>query len=59
MIKNAVILGLRPNEVRALPPRDYWLMRDGYNEAHSVAATGPGATAPSMTEAMEMVKKYG
>lgn len=40
-------------------PRDFWLMVEGYNATHSGAASGPGANAPSMDEAMDMVRKYG
>ena len=59
VIKNAVILGLKPHEVRAMPPRDYWLMVQGYNDAHSGEGSSPGANAPSMAEAMDLVNKYG
>ena len=38
-------------------PCDFWLMAEGYNEGHT--ATGPGANAPSMDEARELVEKYG
>lgn len=40
-------------------PRDFWLMVEGSNDAHSGAKTGPGANAPSMDEAMDLVKRYG
>lgn len=58
-MKNAVILGLKPNEVREMIPRDFWLMVEGHNDAHSGAKSGPGANAPSMDEAMDLVNEYG
>lgn len=55
MIRNGIVIGLKPNEIRDMLPRDVWLCFEGWNDAH--AAPKPGANAPSKEEYMDLVRR--
>lgn len=57
MIKNAVIAGYKPSEIRDMIPRDTFIVFDGWNEAHSPKK--PGSDAPSIEDARALAERYG
>lgn len=57
IIASAVPLGFRPAEVRAMIPRDWLLVKRGYDAAQ--AGARPGASAPSKAEVAALVEAYG
>jgi len=55
MIKNGVIAGLKPEEVRGMIPKDTWLVFDGWMAAHSPPK--PGSDAMSADEYRQLVRR--
>jgi len=43
MIKNGIIAGLKPDEIRDMLPKDAWLVFKGWSEAHSPKSVGDNA----------------
>lgn len=43
MIKNGIVAGLKPEEVRDMVPKDTWLVFEGWSEAHSPKKAGSEA----------------
>lgn len=43
MIQNGIVIGLRPEEIRDMLPRDTWLVFDGWQRAHSPKKSGQDA----------------
>ncbi len=57
IIVSAVPLGYRPDEVRAMIPRDWMLVKRGHE---ALAEAGqPGQRAPSEAEISDLVERYG
>lgn len=54
MIRNGIAIGLRPDEIRGMIPRDVWLVFQGWNDAH--APDRPGANAMTAEEYRELVR---
>lgn len=57
IIRSAAPLGILPDQVRDLPPRDWLLVKRGYED--QARAMKPGANAPSKSEVDELVRLYG
>ena len=55
--RSAAPLGILPDQVRALIPRDWLLVVRGYDDKNQ--AGKPGADAPSIAEVEELVRLYG
>lgn len=56
IIRSAAPLGILPDQVRAMIPRDWMLIARGY--ADQAKAGKPGADAPSRAETDELVRLY-
>ena len=54
MIKNGIVIGLKPEEIRNQIPKDTWLVFQGWNDAHS--PNKAGSNAMSKTEYKELVR---
>ena len=57
IIRSAAPLGILPDQVRAMCPRDWLLINRGYED--QAQAMKPGGTAPSKAEVDELVRLYG
>jgi hypothetical protein len=57
MIQNAIVTGLKPEEIRDMIPMDTFLVFEGWQKAHSPQK--PGSNAPSIEEAKQLAKRYG
>lgn len=57
MIGMAIVMGLKPEEVRAMTPNDFWTVVDGWNSAHEPPQAG--ANAPTPEEVQELKRLYG
>lgn len=55
--RSAAPLGILPDQVRAMIPRDWMLVVRGYED--QAKAGQPGADAPSRPEVAELVRLYG
>ena len=55
MIKNGIVIGLRPQEIRDMIPRDTWIVFDGWQRAHSPKQ--PGQEAMTAKEYRALVEK--
>lgn len=55
--RSAAPLGILPDQVRAMIPRDWLLVARGY--ADQANAATPGAKAPSQSEIDDLVRRYG
>lgn len=55
MVKNGIVIGLKPDEIRDMLPRDVWLCFEGWNDAHE--GPKPGANAPSKEEYQDLVRR--
>lgn len=55
--RSAAPLGILPDQVRAMIPRDWILVARGYRDQAQVGK--PGADAPSRAEVEELVRLYG
>jgi hypothetical protein len=49
------VIGLRPDDIRDMMPRDVWLCFAGWNEAHSPEK--PGQNAMTADEYRELVRQ--
>jgi len=54
MIKNGIVIGLKPEEIRNQIPKDTWIVFKGWNDAHSPNEAGSGAM--TKTEYKELVR---
>jgi hypothetical protein len=54
MIQNGIVIGLRPEEIRDMLPRDTWLVFEGWQRAHSPKK--PGQDAMSEEEYRALVR---
>jgi len=43
MVKSGIVIGLRPNEIRDMVPKDTWLVFQGWQDAHSPKKPGSEA----------------
>jgi hypothetical protein len=43
MIANGIVIGLRPEEIRDMVPKDTWLVFKGWSDAHSPKEKGSEA----------------
>ena len=43
MIANGIVIGLRPEEIRDMLPKDTWLVFQGWTDAHSPKKAGSEA----------------
>lgn len=57
IIRGAAPLGFRPAEIRRMIPRDWMLIKRGYDD--QARAGRPGADAPTKAEVAELVRAYG
>lgn len=55
--RSAAPLGILPDQVRAMIPRDWLLVVRGHGD--QAQAGKPGADAPSRAEVAELVELYG
>jgi len=55
MIKNGIIAGLKPEEIRDMVPKDTWLVFEGWSDAHSPKK--PGAEAMTASEYRNLVER--
>lgn len=56
MIKSGILIGLRPEEIRDMIPKDTWLVFEGWNDAHSPKKAGSEAmSSESYRKLVEMV----
>ena len=54
MIKNGIVAGLKPEELRDMIPRDSFLVFEGWQEAH--APKKAGSDAPTLEQHREIVR---
>jgi hypothetical protein len=52
MIKNGILIGLRPNEIRDMIPMDTWTVFEGWSEAHSPKKAGQDAMSADQYRAL-------
>lgn len=56
MIKNGIVAGLKPEEIRDMIPKDTWLVFEGWSEANSPKKAGADAmTAEQYRNLVERV----
>lgn len=55
MIRNGIVIGLRPEEIRDMLPKDTWLIFEGWHDAHSPKK--PGQDAMSADEYRALVRQ--
>ena len=55
MIKNGIVAGLKPEELRDMIPKDSFLVFEGWQEAHSPKKAG--SDAPSLEQHREIVER--
>ena len=55
MIRSGIVIGLRPEEIRDMLPKDTWLVFEGWNDAHSPKK--PGQDAMSADEYRALVRQ--
>jgi|TARA_R110000803_G_scaffold39926_2_gene86047 hypothetical protein len=56
MIANGIVIGLRPEEIRDMIPKDTWLIFEGWSKAHSPKKAGDDAmTADQFRELVRRV----
>jgi hypothetical protein len=56
MIKSGILIGLLPEQIRDMIPKDVWLTFEGWQEAHSQKKPGSDAmTADQFRELVEQV----
>ena len=56
MIKNGIVAGLKPDEIRDMVPKDTWVVFQGWSDAHSPKSTGSEAmTAQQYRDLVERV----
>ena len=54
-IRSAASAGYRPSEIRAMSPRDWYLIVASHHDANS--EKGPGEDAPDLGHALEMKRR--
>lgn len=52
MIKNGIVIGLRPNEIRDMIPLDAWLVFQGWHDVHSPSKAGSNAMTADQYRAL-------
>ena len=56
MVKNGIVIGLRPDDIRDMVPKDTWLVFQGWQDAHSPKKPGSEAmTAEQFRALVEQV----
>jgi hypothetical protein len=55
MIANGIVIGLRPDEIRDMIPKDTWIVFQGWSDAHSPKETG--ADAMTSTDYKDLVRR--
>jgi len=55
MIKNGIVIGLKPEEIRDMIPKDTFLVFAGWSEAHSPKK--PGSEAMTKEQYRQLVEK--
>jgi hypothetical protein len=55
MIKSGIVIGLRPEEIRDMIPKDAWMVFEGWNDAHSPKK--PGQDAMSADQYRDLVRQ--
>jgi hypothetical protein len=55
MIKSGIVIGLRPEEIRDMIPKDAWTVFEGWNDAHSPKK--PGQDAISADQYRDLVRQ--
>jgi len=55
MIASGIVVGLHPEQIRDMIPKDVWTVFEGWNKAH--APPKPGADAPTAEEYKELVRR--
>jgi hypothetical protein len=52
MVKNGIVIGLRPNEIRDMIPLDTWLVFQGWHDAHEPKKAGSQAMTTEQYRAL-------
>ena len=52
MIKNGILIGLKPNEIRDMIPKDVWLVFQGWNDSHEPKKAGSDAMTADQYRAL-------
>ena len=55
MIANGIVIGLRPEEIRAMIPNDTWVVFQGWHDAHNPKKAG--SDAMSADQYKELVRR--
>ena len=56
MVKNGIVIGLRPEEIRDMIPLDAWLVFQGWHDTHAPKKAGSTAmTAEQYRALVELV----
>jgi hypothetical protein len=55
MIASGIVIGLRPEEIRDMVPKDTWLVFKGWSDAHSPNESG--SEAMSASEYRDLVRR--
>jgi len=55
LIKNGIVAGLKPEEIRDMIPKDTWLVFEGWADAHSPKK--PGSEAMTAAEYKKLVER--
>lgn len=55
MIKNGILIGLLPEQIRDMIPKDVWLIFEGWQEAHSQKK--PGSEAMTADQFRDLVRQ--
>jgi hypothetical protein len=54
MIANGIVIGLRPDEIRDMIPKDTWVVFQGWHDAHNPKQAG--SDAMSVEQYKELVR---
>jgi len=52
MIKNGIVAGLKPEDIRDMVPKDAWLVFEGWSDAHSPKKAGSEAMTAEQYRAL-------
>ena len=52
MIANGIIVGLKPEEIRDMIPKDTWIVFEGWHKAHSPKKAGSEAMTADQYRAL-------
>ena len=55
MIANGIVIGLRPEEIRDMIPKDTWVVFQGWHDAHNPKKAG--SDAMSADQYKELVRR--